>query len=338
MSHATPRYVAVTALVLLSLLGASAVAQEAGDGRRRVPPRDGGGGSTGGGGTGGGGRAQPREPGGDGGGRTGTAQPRGEGQGRPSGPTARGPERRGGGAGSRIGVRPGQLVFVGGYFYDPFYGPYPWWGRTRYPHWYVPIYDARAEIRTLVSPRDAAVYVDGFYAGTADDFDGIFQSLPLPPGGHQISFYLEGFRTARFNVYLRPGSTMKLRHEMERLPRDARPEPPPAVPPVPEPPEGSFRPPRTPLPAPSTASAPPPAAPEGEPRMGRIDLHVQPGSATVSIDGEKWISSDEGHYVLQLPVGRHTVEVFEERFRRFIVEIEIRDGETTPLDVSLLRH
>ena len=24
-------------------------------------------------------------------------------------------------------------VFVGGYFYDPFFGPYPWWHRTAYP-------------------------------------------------------------------------------------------------------------------------------------------------------------------------------------------------------------
>src|SRR5262252_9709378 len=26
-------------------------------------------------------------------------------------------------------TRPGVVVFVGGYFYDPFFGPYPWWNR-----------------------------------------------------------------------------------------------------------------------------------------------------------------------------------------------------------------
>jgi hypothetical protein len=25
-------------------------------------------------------------------------------------------------------------VFIGGYFYDPFFGPYPWWTRSLYPH------------------------------------------------------------------------------------------------------------------------------------------------------------------------------------------------------------
>ena len=29
-------------------------------------------------------------------------------------------------------------VFVGGYFYDPFFGPYPWWHRTAYPYWLLP--------------------------------------------------------------------------------------------------------------------------------------------------------------------------------------------------------
>jgi hypothetical protein len=64
-------------------------------------------------------------------------------------------------------------VFIGGYFYDPFYGPYPWWPRTAYPYWYFPVYDKRAEVRLRVEPEeaeDAAVYVDGFYAGVVDDF------------------------------------------------------------------------------------------------------------------------------------------------------------------------
>src|SRR5687768_6795578 len=67
-------------------------------------------------------------------------------------------------------------VFIGGYFYDPFFGPYPWWPRAAYPYWYVPIYDRHAEVRLRVEPKaaeDAAVYVDGFYAGIVDDFNGV---------------------------------------------------------------------------------------------------------------------------------------------------------------------
>jgi hypothetical protein len=51
-------------------------------------------------------------------------------------------------------------VFIGGYFYDPYFGPYPWWPRTAYPYWYVPIYDRHAEVRMRVEPKaaeDAAV-------------------------------------------------------------------------------------------------------------------------------------------------------------------------------------
>ena len=96
-------------------------------------------------------------------------------------------------------------VFIGGYFYNPVWGPYPWWPRHVYPRYY-PVYDYRAEVRLHVKPREAAVYVDGFFAGLVDEFDGVFQRLPLPPGGHEFVLYLEGYRTAHYSLYLRPGS------------------------------------------------------------------------------------------------------------------------------------
>src|ERR1035437_4172470 len=76
----------------------------------------------------------------------------------------------------RRGGRPvrGQ-VFIGGYFYDPYFGPYPWWGPGAYPYPYSPVYDTAAQVHLKVTPRDAAVYVDGYYAGIVDDFDGLFQ-------------------------------------------------------------------------------------------------------------------------------------------------------------------
>jgi hypothetical protein len=124
-------------------------------------------------------------------------------------------------------------VFIGGYFYDPVFGPYPWWPRTAYPYWYVPIYDRHADILLRVEPKaaeDAGVYVDGFYAGIVDDFNGVFQSLSLTPGGHRIALYLEGYRTVHRNVYLRPGSTFHLRETMLRLPTGETSELPDVVP------------------------------------------------------------------------------------------------------------
>ena len=50
---------------------------------------------------------------------------------------------------------------------------------------YYSVYEMGAQIRCLVTPREASVYVDGFYAGIVDDFDGLFQRLPVTPGGHE---------------------------------------------------------------------------------------------------------------------------------------------------------
>src|SRR3982074_77057 len=72
-------------------------------------------------------------------------------------------QRRGGHGGGPRGV-----VFVGGYFYDPFFGPYPWWGPGAYSYPYFPVYDDRAQVRVLVTPKEAAVYVDGSHARFAE--------------------------------------------------------------------------------------------------------------------------------------------------------------------------
>jgi hypothetical protein len=227
-------------------------------------------------------------------------------------------------------------VFIGGYFYDPFYGPYPWWPRTAYPYWYFPVYDNRAEVRLRVEPEeaeDAAVYVDGFYAGIVDDFNGVFQSLPLTPGGHTVVLYLEGYRTVRHNFYLSPGASFKLRATMERLPAGEKSEPPELAPPVPAPPAGSFR---TPVTPPKTQLPPPVARTAQAVGFGTVDIFVQPTSADVTIDGQRWVSSDEGHFLVQVPAGKHRVEVRKSGYRAFATEIEVGDGQTVPLNVSLI--
>lgn len=222
-------------------------------------------------------------------------------------------------------------VFVGGYFYDPMFGPYPWWSRAAYPYWYFPIYDRRADVRIQVTPKEAGVYVDGFYAGVVDDFDGVFQTLPLPPGGHTIVVYLEGYRTSRYNVYLHPGSTFKVRDVMPRLAAGAASEPPPVAPALPPPPPGSYTTPR--MPARGAPGEPPILQASG---FGTLDLRVQPGTADIVIDGQRWISSDEGHMLVQVPAGMHRVEIDKSGYRRYAADIEVREGEMTPLNVSLM--
>jgi hypothetical protein len=224
-------------------------------------------------------------------------------------------------------------VFVGGYFYDPFFGAYPWWPRTAYPVWYGPIYDRHAEIRLRVDPpeaKNAAVYVDGFYAGIVDDFNGVFQALPLTPGSHRVVLYLDGYRTAQHNLYLSAGSTMKLRETMQRLRPGEVSEAPELAPPVPPPPAGSYRGPATPPRYPLRPGAPVTAA-----GFGTIDIYVQPTSATVTIDGQRWVSSEQGHFIVQVPAGTHQVEVESQGLRRFASDVDVREGETCRVNVSL---
>jgi PEGA domain-containing protein len=236
----------------------------------------------------------------------------------------------------RPSVRRGAVVFIGGYFYDPWFGPYPWWQRPAYPYPYYPLYDHRAVLRVLATPDNAAVYVDGFYAGIVDDFNGFFEGLPLPPGGHEIVLYLQGYRTLHRRMYLAPGSTFKLHETMEGLPIGEVSEPPVFAPPLPSPPEGSFIPPRT-----APRMPPPPVRTPEATRgtaTGTLTLRVQPPSAEVWIDGERWASSDRERFVIQLPPGSHHIEVNSPGYRQYSSEIQVRDGETVPLNVSLTRE
>lgn len=119
------------------------------------------------------------------------------------------------------------------FFYDPFWGPwYPYSYAYAYP------YNARPEanIKTDVTPKDTEVYVDGYYAGHASDFDGVFKRLHVAPGGHSVTFHLAGFRTVTQDVYVRPDSTFKMNTAMERLAagETSAPVPAPKRPPVPD--------------------------------------------------------------------------------------------------------
>ena len=122
------------------------------------------------------------------------------------------------GAAAIAAPRRGAVVVVprgfvhGPSIHDPFWGPW-------YPYSYGYPYAVRsgADIRTEVTPKDALVYVDGYYAGQARDFDGAFKRLHVVPGGHAITFSLDGFRTVTEDVYVRPDSTLKMHANMQRL-------------------------------------------------------------------------------------------------------------------------
>lgn len=137
----------------------------------------------------------------------------------------------------RVVVVPRAFVYSP-FFYDPFWDPYYAYGD---PYAY-PL-SLRGEVRVQVTPKQTRVYVDGYYAGVADDFDGVFQRLHVRPGGHAITLYLDGYRTITENIYVRPDTTTKLSETMEKLPagETSAPVPPPANPAVQPGPAGQAR-------------------------------------------------------------------------------------------------
>jgi len=230
------------------------------------------------------------------------------------------------------------VVFVGGYFYDPFFGPYPWWGPSAYAYPYFPVYDDRAEVRVLVTPKNAAVYVDGYYAGIVDDFDGALQSLPLSPGAHQITIFLEGYKTVHQSLYLTPRKSYKVRYALQPVAAGEQSEAPPSTPPpVPPPPPGSARLPRTPRGgAPDVPVASDGQSVQAAAGFGTLALRVQPGDADVLIDGEKWNTSQPGERLLvQVAAGRHHVDVQKAGYRSYATDIQVDRGQTSTLNVSL---
>ncbi len=68
------------------------------------------------------------------------------------------------------------------------------------------------------------MFVDGYYAGIVDDFDGTFQRLRVTPGQHEIELYLDGYREVRQKVYLPVNDSFKIKYTMERLTAGEQPE------------------------------------------------------------------------------------------------------------------
>jgi hypothetical protein len=106
--------------------------------------------------------------------------------------------------------------YYGGY-YDPWYGGYPGYGYDPQGGGYT-TNDDDGKLRLKLKPRDAEVYVDGYYAGVVDDFDGIFQRLHLDSGPHRIEVRAKGYEPLTFEVRITPDHTTTYEGEMKRIP------------------------------------------------------------------------------------------------------------------------
>ncbi len=270
-------------------------------------------------------------------------------------------QRRGG----RVVVAPRVVVgggFYSPYYYDPFWDPwygysyayqYPW-GPYGYPPYRGYRMDAGASLRLEVKPKEAEVYVDGYYAGIVDDFDGTFQRLSVTPGEHEIELFLDGYRTVHQKVYVTPRKTFNVKYSMERLaageqpePRPQPEEPPPGSqagpprrgempPPMPQEPPQGRAPARRPQPMPPQQPREMPRAGTQAGGYGTLAIRVQPGDAEVMIDGEKWRGpSAQDRLVVDVAEGSHTVQISKAGYRTYVTDVQVRRGETSPLNVSL---
>jgi hypothetical protein len=217
----------------------------------------------------------------------------------------------------------GSFGWYGGY-YGGYYGyPWGWGGGTVYHH----VESESGSIRVLVDPSEARVYVDGYYAGTVDDFDGLFQRLHVSPGRHEIALKLEGYKTHRVKVYVAPDSTVKVDYDMQKgqgesfedLSKDVR--------------ESEVR----------REREQEERWAESEERAekdemaavgGRLELKIHPEDASVYVDGAFRGSAREASS-LKLAPGRHRIEIVRPGYRTLDREVDITPGEATELTIEL---
>jgi hypothetical protein len=105
-------------------------------------------------------------------------------------------------------------VGIGGYYggyYDPWYG-------GGYQGYQSGGGDDEGRLRLKVKPKEAEVFVDGYFAGMVDDFDGVFQRLHIEAGPHRIELRADGYEPLSFEVNIQPRRTLTYKGELKKLP------------------------------------------------------------------------------------------------------------------------
>jgi hypothetical protein len=117
-------------------------------------------------------------------------------------------------------VRIGGLVVGAGYSSGPWWYPYPYYGLYD-PFWYSPyihpgLYTGfmqqpnMGQLKLETSAKDASVYVDGAYAGSAQKLKRFW----LSPGVYNLELRENG-RAFRQRVYVLSGKTLAIRANLE---------------------------------------------------------------------------------------------------------------------------
>jgi hypothetical protein len=197
-----------------------------------------------------------------------------------------------------------------------------------------------------VRPRSAEVWVDGFYVGTANQYDGYPRYLWLDAGEHRLVFYKPGYRTAAREFTVHSDAIVRVRTRLD---------------------EGESRPPEELFEKPTdraearieadrerraraeaaTAAAPvwtarwreqssEPAVETSEP--GRLRVSVEPADAAVYLDGRFVGTGSELaalHAGLLVAAGSHRLEVARPGYRSRSEEFELAADEERLVEIAL---
>jgi hypothetical protein len=131
---------------------------------------------------------------------------------------------------------PGYGFGLGYLYYDPWYGGYGYgspggyggdfgyggYGGGGYSgggggYGVSQSYRDNGSLRLKIEPKQAQVYIDGYYVGLVDSFNGAFQKLGIEGGGHQVELKADGYEALQFEVLITPGETVTYKGEMKRI-------------------------------------------------------------------------------------------------------------------------
>jgi hypothetical protein len=77
--------------------------------------------------------------------------------------------------------------------------------------------NATGSLRLKIKPGNAQVFVDGYYVGLVDSFDGAFQRLDVEAGTHKVEIKAEGYETEQIEVVVAAGETATYKGSLKRI-------------------------------------------------------------------------------------------------------------------------
>ena len=120
------------------------------------------------------------------------------------------------GSGSAFGHYGYRSYGYPGYGYSSYGYPYYPYGYTSYGYGQNYVTPYMGSLRLKVKPRDAEVFVDGYYVGLVDHFDGFTQRLRLEEGTYQIQISHPDYLPIDLDVLIVAGETVTFEELMVR--------------------------------------------------------------------------------------------------------------------------